>query len=67
MPEDGNPLVTLICPPGAESAPISHGPTAYWAYPEVPGSGNGRFLVRVPKYVSFHLLRVGGFTLLEAG
>jgi hypothetical protein len=65
----GNPADTmiLICPAGAESAPISHGDRAYPAYPEDPGAERTRWLVRVPRHVAVPLLRVGGFELFKAG
>lgn len=64
----GNPAdyVVLICPAGAADAPISHGARAYPAYPETPGDPHSRWLVRVPRDVSVHFCRVGGFVPLEA-
>ena len=59
----GNPAdyVVLICPPGAEAAPISHGPVSYQAFPEEPGNAHSRWLVRVPRFAAYHFCRVGGF------
>jgi hypothetical protein len=63
----GNPAdyVVLICPPGAETAPISHGPVGYQAYPEEPGNAHSRWLVKVPRHVSFYLREKGGFWPLD--
>ena len=57
----------LVCPAGAETAPISHGTTAYEAYREDIHSPHSRWLVAVPRYVAVHLCRVGGFAPLDAG
>ena len=46
-------LITLVCPSGAESAPISHGETAYRAY-------------RVHKAMARYLMWNGGFSPYEA-
>jgi len=54
----------LICPPGAESAPISHGATNYEPYRE-HGRAGGAWLVEVPIEAAGPLLRVGGFRLYE--
>jgi hypothetical protein len=63
---DPSDLVVLICPAGAESAPISHGDRNWPAYPETPGDPHSRWLVGGPGYVSYHLCRVGGFVPLKA-
>jgi hypothetical protein len=52
-------MITLVCPPGAESAPISHGETAYWAYRADKGSNV--WLVDVPVEVARYLTWNGGF------
>ncbi|HEU0216455.1 MAG TPA: hypothetical protein VFQ90_07335 [Stellaceae bacterium] len=52
-------LVTLICPPGAQDAAISHGDAAFWAYRE--HGRDGLWLVDVPREAAVHLCRVGGF------
>jgi hypothetical protein len=57
-------LVTLICPPGAETAPISHGALAWEAYRE-SGPGRGRWLVDVPGEVAHFLCWNGGFAPLD--
>lgn len=57
-------LVTLVCPPGAESAPISHGETAYRAYRVHKASDV--WLVDVPFGVARYLMWNGGFYLYEA-
>jgi hypothetical protein len=44
---DPSDLVVLICPAGAESAPISHGDRNWPAYPETPGDPHSRWLVGV--------------------
>lgn len=56
--------VTLVCPPGAESAPISHGTTAYRSYRVHKMSDI--WLVDVPVEVARHLMWNGGFCLQEA-
>jgi hypothetical protein len=63
---DGLPdtLVTLVCPPGAESAPISHGETAYRAYRVHKASDV--WLVDVPVEVARCLMWNAGFYLYEA-
>jgi hypothetical protein len=58
-------LITLVCPPGAESAPISHGETAYRAYRVHKASDV--WLVDVPVGVARYLMWNGGFYLYEAG
>jgi hypothetical protein len=62
----GNPAdyVVLICPTGAADAPMSHGDRAYPGFPETPGDPRSRWLVRVPRHVSVHFCRVGGFVPL---
>jgi hypothetical protein len=60
-------LVVLVCPAGAETAPVSQGSVGYQAYPETPGDPRTRWLVQVPRYVAVHFCRVGGFVPLEAG
>ena len=57
-------LVTLVCPPGAESAPISHGETAYRAYRIHQASDV--WLVDVPVEVARHLMWNGGFYKYKA-
>jgi hypothetical protein len=57
-------LVTLVCPPGAETALISHGDVGYEAYREV-GPGAGRWLVDVPRHVAHFLCWNGGFAPLD--
>ncbi len=56
-------FVTLVCPPGAESAPISHGAEGFEAYRE-HGHGGGRWLVDVPIEAVDRLTRVGGFRMI---
>jgi hypothetical protein len=52
-------LTTLVCPPGAQDAAISHGEVGYWAYREHGRSG--LWLVDVPLDAAVHLCKVGGF------
>ena len=59
--------VLLICPPGAQDGKISHGDRCWEPYREDIEDPHSRWLVRVPRHVSFHLCRVGGFSPLEAG
>lgn len=56
--------VTLVCPPGAESAPISHGAMAYRSYRVHKASDV--WLVDVPVEVARHLMWNGGFYPYEA-
>jgi hypothetical protein len=58
-------FVTLICPPGAQDAPISEGTTAYTPFPETPGDPRSRWLVCVPQGVAMHLCWNAGFRVLE--
>ena len=62
-PED---WVILVCPPGAETAPISHGDREFLPYREVHTDPHSRWLVVVPKEAAIHFCRTGGFRLLEA-
>jgi hypothetical protein len=62
MPEDGNPLIVLVVPHGAEDAPISHGDKNWEPYRE-----NGRWLVAVPRHVALPLCKTGGFWPLADG
>ena len=55
--------VTLVCPPGAESAPISHGTTAYRSYRVDKASDV--WLVDVPIEVAGYLMWNGGFWPFE--
>ena len=57
-------LITLVCPSGAESAPISHGETAYRAYRVHKASDV--WLVDVPVDVARYLMWNGGFYPYEA-
>jgi hypothetical protein len=56
--------VTLVCPPGAESAPISHDTTAYRSYRVHKASDV--WLVDVPHSVARYLMWNGGFWCYEA-
>jgi hypothetical protein len=58
-------LVTLVCPPGAEGAVISHGAVGHRAYLADPRDPHSRRLVDVPREAALHLCRNGGFTLLD--
>jgi hypothetical protein len=51
--------LTLVCPPGAESAPISFGARAYRSYRE--RKDNDVWLVDLPQEAAFWLCRKGGF------
>jgi len=64
---DPNDWVILVCPAGAQDGKISHGDRCFEPYREDIEDPHSRWLVRVPRYVSFHLCRVGGFFPLEAG
>jgi hypothetical protein len=57
--------VTLVCPPGASDAPISHSTTNYRAYLADPGDPESDWLVDVPPEVADHLLHKGGFALTQ--
>jgi hypothetical protein len=54
MAEPRDDWVTLVCPPGAELAPISHGDRCYEPYREDIHK-HSRWLVEVPKHVAIHL------------
>jgi hypothetical protein len=56
--------VRLVCPPGAETAAISHGHFSYEAFRE-HGPGRGRWLVDVPLDAGRHLLHRGGFHVYD--
>ena len=49
-------MVTLIVPPGAESAPISHGTVAYVPYREDHTDSHSRWLVDIPHDVAHHFV-----------
>jgi hypothetical protein len=51
----------LVCPPGAEAAPISHGTTAYVPYRADHTNPSSLWLVEVPPEVGQHLMHNGGF------
>jgi hypothetical protein len=63
---DGLPdgWVTLVCPLGAESAPISHGTTAFRSYRAHKASD--LWLADVPVGVAQHFLWNAGFYVYEA-
>jgi hypothetical protein len=50
-------MVTLYCPPGAESAPISVGLASYQAYRE--NGETGAWIVRVPRHHMVYLTERG--------
>jgi hypothetical protein len=53
--------VVLICPPGSEQAPISHGPDGYWAWHH---QETNHWLVRVPAWtVEYFCHRGAGFVV----
>ena len=56
--------ITLRCPPGAESAPIAFGATAYRSYRE--RIDNDVWLVNVPQAAAVHFCQKGGFWPHEA-
>jgi hypothetical protein len=55
-------FVTLVCPPGAADAPISHGDRAFEPYREFGRSG--RWLVDVPREAARYF-SVGGFKIFD--
>lgn len=55
--------LVLICPPGAELAPVSHGGEAFEVYRE--RQHGGLWLVDVPIEAAGPLMRVGGFRLYQ--
>jgi hypothetical protein len=57
-------FVRLVCPVGAESAPVSHGSDGFEAFRE-HGPGWGRWLVDVPAAAAAHFCRTGGFVRYE--
>jgi hypothetical protein len=59
-------LVTLLCPPGAADAPISHGTVGYEAYRGRLPDGERCWLVDVPAEVAQSLIRAGFKLLNEA-
>jgi hypothetical protein len=50
--------VVLVCPPGAENGPISHGPVGYEAWHD---HDLKLWLVRVPAAAAVHFCRGAGF------
>jgi len=61
---DREQVITLICPPGAESAPISHGDRAFEPYRE--NGRTGRWLVDVPPEAALHFCWNAGFLRLRS-
>jgi len=55
-------LVTLVCPPGAESAPISHSDQAFEPYRQ--HGRDGLWLVDVPAEAAIHFCWNAGFRRL---
>ena len=53
--------ITLVCPPGAADAPISHGTKQYHPFLADHTDPNSLWLVDVPPEVARHLLHNGGF------
>lgn len=49
--------VTLICPPGAADAPISHGAVSYRAYLADHRDPQSAWLVDVPREATAHCVR----------
>ena len=62
---DPNDWVILVCPAGAQDGKISHGARCFEPYREDIEDPHSRWLVRVPRYVSFHLCLKGGFWPLD--
>lgn len=58
--------IVLICPAGAELAPISHGDRCYEPYGE-DIHRHSRWLVEVPRDVAVHRCKIGGFYPLNPG
>ena len=56
--------LVLVCPPGAELAPISHGAVAFEPWRE-HGRAGGLWLVEVPIEAAGPLMRVGGFKVYD--
>jgi hypothetical protein len=54
----------MVCFPGAENAPISHGEFGYEAFRERSGDRSSRWLVDVPIEAVPQMIR-GGFKLYE--
>jgi hypothetical protein len=51
--------VTLLCPPGAEQAPVSHGDVGYRAYLADHRDPLSPWYVDLPRSISDHFLRAG--------
>lgn len=51
----------LVVPPGAESAPISHGTTSYAAFRADHTDPTSLWLVDVPREAAVHLMHNAGF------
>ena len=51
----------LVCPPGAENAPISHGTAKYDPYRADHTNPNSLWLVEVPPEVGLYLIHNAGF------
>lgn len=52
-------LVTLICPPGAADAPMSHGAVGYRAYLADHRDPQSVWLVDVPREAAPYFLKAG--------
>jgi hypothetical protein len=57
-------FMRLVCPPGAEGGPISHGQFGYEAFRE-HGPGRGKWVVDVPTEAARYLCWNGGFKIYD--
>lgn len=56
-------MITLVCPPGSETAPISFDSFAFEARREVPGDASSQWVVDVPAHLVTHFVNgVAGFS-----
>jgi hypothetical protein len=58
-------FLRLVCPPGAEQAPISYGEFGYEAFRERSGDRGSKWLCDVPAEAARHLCWNGGFRLYD--
>jgi hypothetical protein len=56
-------FVRLTCPPGSETAPISHDIFGYEAFRERSGDRTSGWLVDVPAEAAVYFCGIGGFKL----
>jgi hypothetical protein len=58
-------FMRLVCPAGAEGAPVSHGEAGYEAFRERGGDRSSKWLVDVPAEAALYFIRGAGFHVFD--